>query len=227
MRLCALCCLAVLVVVPVFAQPTAQREPPVKLQPGESAVPGQCLTKEELDLNRALRALTRPTVGVENPDGDDPLRFDPHYLVGRWTIEGVVPESPLSPAGDMTGVETVRHVDGCTYQAVAEMKTPGGAYKVESVIVYDRAAGYMVRREKDSRGFELLKVGVVGGDAGGYFSHHWNAPSVTYKGARLHLNGSTFFASPDNYRLRMQLAADGQAPMNYGTIWWRRDAAQR
>ena len=202
-------------------------QPPVKLQPGETVVPGECLTKEELDLNRALLALTRPTVGVERPDSDDSPRFNPHYFVGTWTIEGVVPESPLGPAGEMTGTEKVRHVEGCTYESTAEIKTPAGAYKVDTVLVYDRQAGYLVRREKDSRGFELLKVGVVGGDAGGYYSHHWDAPAVTYKGARLHLKGSTFLASPDNFRLRMQLSADGQPPMNYGTIWWRREGATR
>jgi hypothetical protein len=224
--LCVLCSFCVLVSA---AQATAQapRQPPVKLQSGETIVPGECLTKEELDLNRGLQALTRPTIGVEQPNGDDPPRFNPQYLVGRWTIEGVVPDSPLSPAGEMTGIETVRHVDGCTYESTIEMKIPGGSFKVEALIVYDRQAGYMVRRERDSRGFELLKTGVVGGDSGGYFSHHWEAPLITYKGTRLSLKGTTFFASPDNYRLRMQLSAAGQPPMNYGTIWWRRDTSKK
>lgn len=199
----------------------------MKLQSGETSVAGECLTREELDLNRALQALTRPTIGVEQPDGDDPPRFNPHYFIGRWTIEGVVPESPLGPAGEMTGVETVRHVDGCTYESTAEIKAPGAAYRVETLIVYDRQVGYLVRREKDSRGFELVKVGVLGGDPGGYFSHHWDAPVISYKGSRVHLKGTTFFSSPDNYRLRMQLSTAGQPPMNYGTIWWRRDAAKK
>jgi hypothetical protein len=207
------------------AQPT--RQPPVKLQPGETTVAGECLTKEELDLNRALQALTRPTIGVEQADGDDALRFNPHYFLGKWTIDGVLPESPLGPAGEMTGVETVRHLDGCTYESTAQVKTPGGAYTIDSLIVYDRQAGYMVRRERDSRGFEVLKIGVVGGDAGGYFSHHWEAPAFRYKGAPLRVKGTTFLASPDNYRLRMQLSLDGKSFTNYGTIWWRRGGAPR
>lgn len=228
-RLTVTLALTLLVGAELVGQPSQQapRQPPVKLQAGETMVAGECLTKEELELNRGLQALTRPTIGVEQPNGDDPPRFNPHYFLGRWNIEGIVPESPLSPAGEMSGVETVRHVDGCTYESTADIKTPGGAYKVESLIVYDRQAGYLVRREKDSRGFELLKAGVLGGDSGGYFSHHWDAPSITYKSTRLHLKGTTFFASPDNFRLRMQLSAGKEAPMNYGTIWWRRDTGKK
>jgi hypothetical protein len=207
------------------AQPP--RQPPVKLQPGETPVAGECLMKEELELNRALQALTRPTIGVEQPNGDDPLRFNPHYFIGTWTIEGVLPESPLAPAGEMTGVETIRHVDGCTYESAMQARVPEGAFTVKSLIVYDRQAGYMVRLEEDSRGFQLLKTGVVGGDAGGYSSHHWEAPAFTYQGKRLRLKGSTFLASPDNHRLRMQMSSDGQPFTNYGTIWWRREGAKR
>jgi hypothetical protein len=221
----ALAVSSILVGSVALAQP--ERQPPVKLEPGETIVPGECLTKEELDLNRALQALTRPTIGVERPDGDDPLRFNPHYFVGKWTIEGVIPESALGPAGEMMGVETVRHVDSCIYESTTEIKAPGGTYKVDSLIVYDRQAGYMVRRERDSRGFELLKTGVVGGDPGGYFSHHWEAPAIAYKGTRLRLKGTTFLASPENYRLRMQLSPDGQSFTNYGTIWWRREGPVR
>ena len=84
----------------------------------------------------------------------------------------------------------------------------------------------MVRVERDSRGFELLKTGAVGGDAGGYFSHHWEAPQITFKGRKVRLKGTAFFASPENYRLRMQISADGQPFVNYGTIWWRREGAK-
>ena len=89
---------------PLAAQTPEQvaAEPIVKLQPGETPVEGECLTQQELDLIDALNSLRRPTVGVEG-DGDDPLPFDPHYLVGEWSIEGVLPESPLAPAGEFVG----------------------------------------------------------------------------------------------------------------------------
>ena len=41
-----------------------EAEPIVKLQPGATVVPGQCLTQQELDLLHQLDALQRPTVGV-------------------------------------------------------------------------------------------------------------------------------------------------------------------
>jgi hypothetical protein len=220
-----------LIAGPVVAQTREQpppRQPPVKLEAGETAVPGECLTKEELELNSALRALTRPTFGVEaGPNADDPPRFNPNYFVGKWTIEGVLPESPLGPAGDMTGTETFRHVTGCTYEASLQAKVGAGSFTVKSLVVYDRRASYMVKDEQDSRGFRLLKMGIVGGDAGGYTSHHWEAPGFTYKSKRIRLQGSTFLASPDNHRLRMQISVDGQPFTAYGTLWWTREGAKK
>jgi len=200
--------------------------PSVKLQAGETPVAGECLTKEDLDLNQRLKALTRPTRGVEaGEDSDDPLRFNPGYLVGKWNVEGVVPESPLGPAGDVSGVDTVRHLRDCTYESTLQVKGLGPAYTVKSLIVFDRQAGYMVKLEQDSRGFQMLETGVIGGDAGGYFSHHWQTPEFTFKGKRVRLQGTSFFASPENYRVRMQMAVDDQPFTAYGTIWWRREGS--
>jgi hypothetical protein len=222
--------LAVLLAVPwasVSTQaPPLPQEPPVKLQPGETVVPGECLTGQELDLIKRLQALKRPTRGVEFPDGDDPMRFNPHYFVGRWQIEGVLPESPFGPAGEFTGIETVRHVEGCTYESTIQAKLAGAAYTVKTLMVYDRKAKHLVRLEQDSRGFQILKTGPVGGDSGGYFTHHWEAPAVVVKGRKVRLTGQTFLASPVNHRLRMQLSVDGAQPLNYGTTWWRREGAK-
>jgi hypothetical protein len=203
------------------AQPV-RRPPvePVKLKPGETAVSGECLTKEELELIAELDGLKRPTV---NEDAQKP--FNPHYLVGVWKVEGTVPESPLGAAGTITAVETVRRVDACTYESTIQAKGPDRAFTVKSTMVYDPKAKYMVRLEHDSRGFQLLKAGRVGGDSGGYFTHYWEVPPFIHKGKKVRLKGSAFFASPVNYRLRMQIAVDDQAFENYGTIWWRRDGA--
>jgi len=203
---------------------TPARSAAVKLQPGETAVPGQCLTRQELDLNQRLQALTRPTRGAEaGEDGDDPVRFDPNHLVGRWNVDGVVPESPLGPAGDMAGVDVVRHLRDCTFESVLQVKGFGPPYSVKTLVLYDRQAGYMVRSEQDSRGFQILKGGILGGDAGGYFSHHWQTAEFTHSGKRIRLQGSSFFASPDNHRVRMQISVDDGPWVAYGTLWWRRD----
>src|SRR5580765_4875007 len=211
--------------VSLAAQAGRPAPPPaasVKLQPGETAVPGECLTKEELDLNQRLKALTRPTRGVEaGQDGDDPLRFNPNYFVGKWNVEGVVPESPLGPAGEMSGIDTIRHLRDCTYESTLQVKGLGPAFTVKSLIVFDRQAGYMIKLEQDSRGFQVLQAGPLGGDAGGYFSHHWEPPEFAYKAKRVRLQGTSFFASPENFRVRMQIAVDDQPFIAFGTLWWR------
>jgi hypothetical protein len=218
----ALTAVVVSAVAGVSAGQQSPPQPPVKLQPGETAVAGQCLTQQELDLAKGLDALTRPTRGVEYADHDDQRRFDPNYFVGTWQIEGVLPESPLGPAGEFTGTETVRFVGNCAYESTIQAKLGGTPFTVKALQIYDRNAKYMVRLEQDSRGFQLLKTGPVGGDSGGYFTHHWEVPTFTFKGRKIRLTGSTFIASPVNHRLRMFISVDDQPPVNYGTTWWRR-----
>ena len=151
---------------------------------------GQCLTGQELDLIARLNALRRPTLGVEgDAEGDDPAPFDPHYFVGTWEVEGVLPDSPLAESSEFVGTETVRHVEGCTYASTIEASTFDGDVTVESILVYDRRIRYLVRLEEDSRGWELLKVGRLGGDPGGYFSHHWEAAPIERGGSRVRLAG--------------------------------------
>ncbi len=213
----------VVVASPLAAQSPAQIEaqPIVKLQPGETPVPGECLTQQEFDLNNALNALSRPTVGVE-ADGDDQTRFDPHYFVGTWEIEGVLPESPLGESGEFLGTETVRYVDGCIYESTIEATLEGERVTISSRMIYDRRAHYLIRIENDSRGFELMKVGLVRGDPGGFTSHHWEAPAITREGSRVRVKGRTFISSPYAYQLRMQMSVGDEPFSNFGTLRWDR-----
>ena len=110
--------------------------------------------------------------------------------MGTWKVEAVLPESPLGEAGDFLGTETIRHVDGCTYESTTAATTPEGSLTITSRLIYDRHVGYLVRIDDDSRGFELLKVGAMRGDPGGYTSHHWEAPVITRQGQRGPLAGS-------------------------------------
>ena len=206
------------------AQTRAQiaAEPVVKLQPGETPVPGQCLAKQQLDLIKALNALRRPTLGTE-AGGDDQAPFDPNYFVGTWTIRGVLPDSPLGTGGEFNATETVRRVDSCTYESTIRATVPEGKVTINVLMVYDRRAEYMVRLEDDSRGFRLLKVGRVGGDPGGYASHFWEAPPVTRQASQVRLKGRTLVTSPDGYRLPMQISVDGRPFTNFGSLQWERD----
>ena len=213
----------VVVASPLAAQSPAQIEaqPIVKLQPGETPVPGECLTQQEFDLIDALNALRRPTVGAE-ADGDDQAPFDPHYFIGTWKIEGVLPGSPLGESGDFLGTETIRHVEGCTYESTIEATFGDEEITISTRMIYDRRAKYLVRIEDDSRGFELIKVGSLRGDPGGFSSHYWEAPAITLEGSTVRLKGRTFFSSPDAFRLRMQMSVGDERFTNFGTVWWER-----
>lgn len=220
-----LAALFVVVGSPVAAQTAAEleAEPIVKLQPGETPVPGQCLTQQELDLIAALNALRRPTVGREGEGGgDDQAPFDPHYFVETWQIEGVLPDSPLGESGEFLGTKTIRHVNGCTYESTIEATLAGTPVTITSRMIYDRRYQYLARIEDDSRGFELFKMGPLRGDPGGFSSYFWEAPAIMRQGSEVRLKGRTFLSSPNAYRLRMQISVDAQPFANFGTLRWER-----
>jgi hypothetical protein len=208
-------------VVAVLAQGAPQSDVTLLVRvPGETPVPGKCLFKEDLDLIAARLALTRTT---RNNDAQAP--FDPDYLVGRWTFEYDMPESALGPSGQISGTETVQHVDGCRYEGTTQAKGPTDAFTIKSTIVYDASAHYMIILERDSRGFEVLKTGRVGGDSGGYFTHHWMAAPFTVKGKKVRLKGTTFMASPVTHRLRTEIAEGDDPFVSLGTVWMQRQEA--
>ena len=210
---------------PLLGQSRAEveAEPIVKLRSGETPAPGECLTEEELELIAELNALRRPTVGVEGEgQGDDPAPFNPHYFVGTWSLEGVLPESPLGDAGEFLGTETIHYTGGCTYASSLEATLGERPVTVSSRLIYDRRSHYLVRIEDDSRGFQLVKVGGLGGDPGGYFSHHWQAPAIDVDGVQVVVKGRTFISSPFAFRLRMQISENEGPFVNFGTVWWRR-----
>ena len=207
----------------VLAQGGRQSGPgptPVVRALGETPVAGKCLFKEDLGLIDALRALTRTTL-----NNDPPAPFNPDYLVGRWTFEYDMPESALGPAGQISGTETVQYVSGCLYEGTTQAKGPTGTFTIKSSIVYDPSAHYLVVLERDSRGFEVIKQGRVGGDSGGYFTHHWSAAPFTVKGKKVRLQGKTFMASPANYRVRTEIAEGADPFVSMGTVWVQRQAA--
>jgi hypothetical protein len=212
-----------LVGAPVAGQTPEQikAEPLVKLKPGDTPVSGQCLSKEQFDLIAALNALRRPTVGLEE-NGDDPTPFNPHYFVGSWRIEGLLPDSPLGAGGEFVGTETVRQIDACAYESTLQGTAPDGAFTIKTLMVYDRRNQYLVRLEDHSSGYRLLKVGQVGGDPGGYFGHIWEAQPVVRGRSTVRLKGRTLMWSPEAFRVQMQISEDGGPFTNLGTLTWQR-----
>ena len=64
----------------------------------------------------------------------------------------MLPESPLGESGYFVGTETVRHVDGCTYESTIEATLEDEEITISSRMIYDRRAKYLIRIENDSRG---------------------------------------------------------------------------
>jgi hypothetical protein len=178
----------------------------------------QCLGSEDLDLIKTLKALTRPTT-----EKDPPPPFNPQYFIGRWAMEWDAPDSALAPEGMHTGMLTITHVDGCFYEGDLSAKGPTGVgYKTKIQIMYDPSAKYLTWIETDSRGYTLFKPGTIGADSGGYFTHYFETPAFKVGGKTLHLKGSTFLASPSNFRIRRSLSTDGEPYMNIGETWFRK-----
>ena len=52
--------------------------------------------------------------------------------------------SALGPEGQVSGTETIQHLEGCLYEGNLQAKGPAGAFTVKSTMVYDPAAHYLV-----------------------------------------------------------------------------------
>jgi hypothetical protein len=201
----------VAVTAPAFAQHSG---------PPTGAPRAQCLSDADLQTLATLKALNRPT----SPDDPQP-QFNPDYFVGAWTMEYEAPDTPLAAEGMHTGTLSVRHVDGCYYEGDLAAKDPNGAaYATKIQIMYDPAARYVTWVEVDSRGYTLLKPGTIGADLGGYFTHYFETQGfkTSKTGPVLHVKGSTFVASPSNFRIRRSLSVAGEPYMNIGEMWFRK-----
>ena len=73
--------------------------------------------------------------------------------------------------------------------------------------------GYAAQ-EKEARLVEL--------DAGGYFSHFWEAAPVVSQEQQVRLAGRTFMLSPFRYEVRGRISVDGGPFVNFGTVRWER-----
>jgi hypothetical protein len=180
----------------------------------------QCLSDADLQVIARLKALNRPT------SPDDPLPpFNPDYFVGTWAMEYDAPDTPLASEGMHAGTLAFKHVDGCYYEGELTAKDPKGAtYTTRIQLMYDAAGKYLTWIETDSRGYALFKPGTIGADLGGYFTHYFETQGfkASKNGQELHVKGSTFIASPSNFRIRRSLSVGGDPYMNIGEMWFRK-----
>ena len=194
-----------------------------QVDPGELALvsPNQCLPDEQLKIIDELRALNRPTTRQ-----DPAWPFNPDYFIGTWDFEWDVPETPVSSGGRITGSYTIQRIEGCFYEGTLEADGPDGPYSGNVLLIYSPEAQYLSWLEEDSRGVTTLKTGKIGGDLGGYFTHHWVVPAFTLKGTTVRLAGTTFIGSPATFRYRPRISLDGGEFMNYGNPWFVREVQE-
>jgi hypothetical protein len=164
--------------------------------------------------------LGRPT----RPDDPLPILDFEKYFAGKWMFEWDMPDSPLGPAGKITGTEIYTNgVDGRFFESNYEGEGPAGRFKGHAVIIYNRDAKTLARHETDSRGFSILLSGTVGGDLGGAFTIYYDSAPFTYGGKVLRLKMTDLMTSPVFYRVRPQLSVDGGPFTSLGNAWWRKE----
>ena len=150
------------------------------------------------------------------------------YFPGKWDFEWRVPESPLGPAGTIKGTEVFApSEDGRYYTSKIEAVGPDGPFTVDATIVYEKEQKIFVRLEKDSRGFEILKTGRIGGDLGGFYTIHYQTPPFPANGHTVQLRYQTRMVSPVNFKVQTRISVDGGPFTNFGHPWWRKDFERR
>lgn len=166
-----------------------------------------------------MPALGRPT---EAKDVVPALDFD-EYFLGKWTFEWLLPDSPLGPAGSITGTTIVTKLGGAFYEARTDAEGPNGPFSVREVIAYHREQKTLTRQVNDSRGFSYLQSGTVGGDLGGIYYIHLESTPFVAGGRTVRLRSELRLVSPLNYRVGFSISVDGGAFANLGNPWWRKD----
>lgn len=166
----------------------------------------------------AMPILGRPTEGT---DVVPLLDFDTYFL-GKWSFEWSMPESPLGPAGTLTGTTVVTKLDGQFYEALTEGEGPSGPFKIREVIAYQKENKALAREVTDSRGYSYLQFGPVGGDLGGIFNIHFDSAPFTVNGKSVRVRNVLRLLSPLNYRVASAISVDGGPFTNLGNPWWRK-----
>lgn len=168
-----------------------------------------------------------PDLGRPTKETDPQPLFDfAQYFVGEWHFEWDVPASPLGEGGLITGTEVFRATEDPRYfESEVRAEGPDGKFTTEAVMIYLKEAKVVSRYERDSRGFSLLRSGLVGGDLGGYFNIHYESAPFVVNGKRVRMRTTTHMYSPVQFNVRAQLSVDGGRFTNYGSPWWKKKVA--
>jgi hypothetical protein len=162
--------------------------------------------------------LGRPT----QADDKIPLFNFDEYFTGKWTFEWIVPESPLGPAGEMSGTTTFKPIEGKYYQADTEAKGPAGAIRIRERIAYHPDNKAIVRHVTDSRGFSYLTLAPIGADLAGIYYIYFESEPFVFKGRTMRIKENWRLVSPINNKVTLTIATDGGRFTNYGSPWWQK-----
>lgn len=216
MRTSLLCGLALIVAVsatsgarqtPGGAQAPARDTPAPQVEKPKSQVP----------------TLGRPT----RPDDPVPLLDFIAYFNGSWAFTWDYPDSPLGPAGVLSGTTTYQARDEKFFEAVTEAESANGTVRIREVIGYLRDRQTLARTVADSRGFTYTQIGTVGGDLGGQFTIRFEGSPFPHNGRTVRLNSVMRLLSPLNYRTQTTISVDGGPFTNFGNPWWKKAGAAR
>ena len=166
-----------------------------------------------------------PDLGRPTESGDEIPLFDyDQYFPGSWTFEWRTPESPFGSGGMIEGRETfAAGDDGRNYVSSIEAVGPDGPFTVAATIVYLKSQQSFTRLENDSRGFDLLKAGRIGGDLGGFYTIHYESAPSLINGVDVRVRNVTRIVSPFNFKVESRISVDGGPWTNFGTGWWRKE----
>ena len=166
-----------------------------------------------------------PDLGRPTESGDEIPLFDyDQYFPGAWTFEWRTPESPFGTGGMIEGRETfAAGDDGRNYVSSIEAVGPDGPFTVAVTIVYLKPQQSFTRLENDSRGFNLLKAGRIGGDLGGFYTIHYESAPAVIDGVVVRVRNMTRIVSPFNFKVESRISVDGGPWTNFGTGWWRKE----
>src|SRR5262245_5834308 len=202
----------------IFFAPAVACAVVLPLLAGQEAKPQ--LPKSQIpDLGRP----TRPN------DEQPPFNFGA-FFVGTWTFAWDAPEGTLGPSGLIKGTTVLKSLDSNAdrfYEATTTATGPGGPITIKESIVYRIEGKTAPRWITDSRGFRYMQVAPVGGDLGGYFNLYYESSPFSYKGKTLRIKNAIRVTSPLRYRNAISLSTDGGPFVNYGTVWFEKDAAAK
>jgi hypothetical protein len=164
-----------------------------------------------------------PTLGRPTKTDDPaPLLDFPAYFTGTWGFTWDFPESPLAPAGGLTGTTVFKTIDETTFEAVTNATGDSGKVTIREVIRYQRDKQTISRDVTDSRGFAYTQTGTVAGDLGGQFTIRLDSAPFTHNGRSIRVKSVLRLLSPLNYRTQTTIAVDEGPFENYGNPWWKK-----